>query len=652
MGQTTAPPGRPHDLGSAADLLSVIEAMRVRMRELEQRHHIDRVALEAIRHNPFDAIWALDRAREVLFVNDRFGVPRHGGLARSTDLGAFLFAPAVLASLEPYYERAFAGEEVRFELEIDEPDGLHHHDVSMVPIREGARIETVAAFSRDVTALVRARESALAGEARLRSVIESSAAGVLLLSEVRSASGEILEFTIVDLNAPMAAFLNADAASLRGTPFLQTYAAAQRFGDKLLAVARGAAAETFDLVLGHEAGARAYRARIARVPAGLVLSVVDVTEQRVLQQRLALDDRLAALGRLAAGVAHELNNPLTWMLGNLEDLREWMDAKEDPAAKRLVEETLEGAERLRAIVQDLRIGSTPAPDPQELDVAPTILAALRMAAHAVPPHAHVDLDLEPALPRVRADSARLAQVLLNLLLNAAHAVAASERGDAHVLVTARAVEGAVAIKVRDTGCGMDPSTRDRLFEPFFTERRASGGTGLGLWLCRQIITGYGGTIEVESVRHQGTTVTICLPSAGAALGPPTARPGTRPIETRRRVLVIDDEPLLGRSLRRMLSAHEVVLADDALAALDRIDRGEPFDVVLCDLTMPGFDGMQVLEHLERAHRSLLPRLVMMSGGTSPAIEHQLRRRGIPLLAKPFPRDELLRTVARVSEGEP
>jgi signal transduction histidine kinase len=281
-----------------------------------------------------------------------------------------------------------------------------------------------------------------------------------------------------------------------------------------------------------EASERAAR-RYHSVLEGMVLArTADLAEANVqlqdslrqlqeTQEQLLFADRLASVGRLAAGVAHEINNPLSFILSNLRfaqgELKDLRGAPSEEARQELLAalgEAHEGAERVRLIAQDLKTLSRP--DDVALcavDLAAVVRGAAKMAHHEVRDRARLVQECD-GVPPVRANAARLGQVFLNLFLNAAHAIEPGRVRENEIRVVARvSAPGRVTVEVRDTGSGIPVEHLGRIFEPFFTTKPVGMGTGLGLSVCRRIITALDGDIRVESERGRGTTFFITLPAA-------------------------------------------------------------------------------------------------------------------------------------------
>ena len=257
---------------------------------------------------------------------------------------------------------------------------------------------------------------------------------------------------------------------------------------------------------------------------GVVLQVVltysDITDRRGFEARLAVTDRLAAMGTLAAGIAHEINNPLAYITANLAYAEEELG---DPAAltdpRRLMEirlalqEARDGATRVRNIVTDMRALARGDKMHRPTDVIHVLKAAIAALASELRPRARLVTRLNP-LPPVNADEARLGQVFISLLLNASEAMTSDAPADNEITVTT-ATDGhrSVTVEVRDTGVGIPPELHQRIFEPFFNANPVGKGKGLGLAICHHIITEMGGTITVESVPNEGTTFKVTLPTS-------------------------------------------------------------------------------------------------------------------------------------------
>jgi signal transduction histidine kinase len=351
-------------------------------------------------------------------------------------------------------------------------------------------------------------------------------------------------------------------------------------------------------------------------------------EHHELQAHLALTDRLTSLGTLAAGVAHEINNPLAYVLLEIDFARaELADLLGDSGGDRgrkvslALDRVSEGAGGIRDIVRGLKTFSRPeSATLASLDVARVLEAALGMIEHELRHTARLVRQIEP-VPRVFVNEGRLGQVFLNLLLNALQALpeGRAEQNEIRVVVRSPTAER-VVVEVHDNGAGIEERVLARIFEPFFTTKPVGVGTGLGLSICHGIVTSFGGTLSLESEPGHGSVFRVELPAAAPTATvplssvPPPA-PSSRPPTAGGRILVIDDEPAVGLSLVRLLASEGVVVAvGSAREALERIESGERFDVLLCDLMMPGMDAQGLHDELCKIAPTQAKRMIFMTGG--------------------------------------
>ncbi len=384
-------------------------------------------------------------------------------------------------------------------------------------------------------------------------------------------------------------------------------------------------------------------------PARLVV-VRDVTERHRLDEQLALADRMASIGTVAAGVAHEINNPLAYVRMNLEvAARELAGAGGPAEAAECVRVAIEGAERVRGIVRNLSTLSRVEEDGLEaVDLTALLESTLTLAASALTPKARVVRRYDPA-PRALGTAGRLGQVFLNLVLNAADAIPDGAAGDHEVRVsTATGADGRAIVEIADTGGGIAAEHAGRVFDPFFTTKPVGAGTGLGLAICHRIVTGLGGEIAFTARAGGGTVFRVSLPPASnvEVASPVAGAPSPSP---RGRVLVVDDEPALLRSLRAMLGTdHEVVTASSGQEALEVLRDDARFDVVLTDLMMPIVTGMDLYDAIRHAHPEMERRIVFMTGGAfTPRAREFLATVPNRCMEKPFERSRLLTTLGEI-----
>ncbi|MBI5515818.1 MAG: response regulator [Deltaproteobacteria bacterium] len=425
-----------------------------------------------------------------------------------------------------------------------------------------------------------------------------------------------------------------------GTPAVWNPAAERLFGEpgaELLGplpagVSAGASFRDQELEWVSREGVRAYLS-VTSVPLGeaeglelgTLAVFLDLTERRKIEARLRAADRMASLGTLAAGVAHEINNPLAYVIGNLELLELELPGLValSPPGRALgladaLREARAGSERVRAIVQSLRTFSRGDDERRgAVDIHRVLDGALGMTRNSLRFRARVVRDYGP-VELVEGNEGQLAQVFLNLVVNAGQAMPEGA-ADHHELRISTRQEGpgCVSVEVRDTGCGIPREVLPRVFDPFFTTKAVGEGTGLGLAICHGIVRAHGGEITVESELNRGTVFRVLLPTAQGArpvtsVPPPTEVPGDAP---RGRVLVVDDEPSIGRMIELLLGPeHGVDVVGNGTQALDRLLAGERYDVILCDLVMPVMTGMDLYERLAVGAPEALARMVFMTGG--------------------------------------
>ncbi|MCX5742246.1 MAG: response regulator [Proteobacteria bacterium] len=353
----------------------------------------------------------------------------------------------------------------------------------------------------------------------------------------------------------------------------------------------------------------------------LVIVARDITEQKQAEIQLVISDRMASVGTLAAGVAHEINNPLTSVITNL-------DLASDELARLAETITLpidledemrdarHGAERVREIVRDLKMFSRSEEERSgPVDVDRVLDSTLRMAWNELRHRARIIKAYAKDLPQVHANESRLGQVFLNLLINAAHAIPEGNYLANEIRVTTELRGEHVIISIADTGSGIAHEVRPRLFTPFFTTKPVGVGTGLGLAISLKIVTTLGGTITFDSEVGHGTAFHVSLPALTAIELPVVSRVTTRKEARRGSVLVIDDDVQLGQAIRRYLSAyHDVLVVQSGATALALMAEGARYDVVLCDLMMPQITGMELFTQLAAFAPEQAERIVFLTGG--------------------------------------
>jgi len=397
----------------------------------------------------------------------------------------------------------------------------------------------------------------------------------------------------------------------------------------------------------------------------------DVTERKRMEIKLLEADRLTALGVLSAGVAHEINNPLAYVLLNLEYLkRELPKAAGDPSRIESlmvrVQDACHGADRVASIVRDLRTfarGEETARQPVSLETV--IEAAVNIAYPEMRLRARLERRYQ-TVPAVDGNGGRLEQVFLNLLLNASQAFPEDSEEDNLIRVSLRSEGDHVVAEVYDNGPGIAPELLGRIFDPFFTTKPVGVGTGLGLPICRGIVQTHGGEITVDSKPGAGAMFTLRFPASKSSPIMPSRKSDRSPGEAgkereRGRVLVVDDESVVAHTLKVLLQGeHDLVVAQSGAEALELLHdeaAGSTYDAILCDLMMPGMTGMELFEVLRREYPALVSRVVFMTGGVSMLrVSEFLDSVPNAKFEKPFDIAELRRTlhglVAKVRGKQP
>jgi nitrogen-specific signal transduction histidine kinase/BarA-like signal transduction histidine kinase len=387
----------------------------------------------------------------------------------------------------------------------------------------------------------------------------------------------------------------------------------------------------------------------------------DVTEREQATQKLLLNDRLAAIGTLAAGAAHEINNPLTYAMINsehvLRKLRVLVAEASPPDAMGALPtlldslvQAIDGMTRIREIVRNLMTFSQGTVESRALvDVRSVVESSIQMALHEVVHRARLVRDLAE-VPPVEANEARLGQVFLNLIVNAAQAIPEGDTRRHEVRIATRTDDtGNVVVEVGDTGMGIAPDVIPRIFDPFFTSKRPGEGVGLGLSISLGTVKSLGGDIHVTSDPKRGTLFRVVLPSAKGWRSSPPASQREAAVVERKRMLVIDDDCRVGAALERALSSvAEVEATVDVRAALARLASGERWDVILCDLLMPETSGMDLYREALRIAPDAAAHIVFMTAGafTSRARAFLQGVRN-PCLEKPLDMGQLRSLIARV-----
>lgn len=350
-----------------------------------------------------------------------------------------------------------------------------------------------------------------------------------------------------------------------------------------------------------------------------ILTIRDLTERKRLEAQLMFADRIASLGRMAAGIGHEINNPLCYVAGNIEYLRDRLTSLVASTAERTeceesLSEALAGCRRIETIVRDLGMLARSREDEEKrAEISSVLDSSIRVATNEIRHRAQLIRDYGE-LPPAAISTTRLGQVILSLLVNAAHAIPPGHANDNRITLRTSLMDGRIEIAISDTGSGMTPDVLQNIFAPFYTTKPHGEGTGLGLSICQNIITSAGGEIMVESEPEEGTTFRLFLPvcdekpaSVEAADTPASSHHG------RARILVVEDDESVSKFIERVLHDHSVSVIRNGPAAIEWCCREWP-DLVLCDVMMPDIRGDEIYEAVRQREPRMADRFVFMTGG--------------------------------------
>ncbi len=594
-----------------------ITATRRTERELQESVELYRTL---VNHLPQAAVVMFDRTQKILFAGG-------GGLAL-IGLGSFVEGMQASELASPHTLGAYVAALAGTSTQILAERGGRKFDVQVVPVRnKRGQVFAGLIVGQDITVQTARLDELQKAKEELRLTIENAPIGMAVCS---------LDGGFIEVNRALCEIVGYSADELVTKTFQEIthpedlapdLVVAQQFNDGTIA--------------GHKRAKRYVRkdGTVANVvlhtsllrdehgkPLHVVAQVVDLTEKKKLEEHLLVTDRMASIGTLAAGIAHEINNPLSYLMMNLDNLADHLRKHTEATPTGPLREMLDvvseargGADRIRKIVRGMKAFSRPeVTEVLALNVRDSIDAAVGLVENELRHRARI-VRIFGEVPLVDAEEGRLTQVFINLLTNAAHAIPEGNAAKNQIcLITRTGAGGEAIIEVADTGLGIDPANLPRIFDPFFTTHALESGTGLGLSISHGIISSFGGTVTVRSVVGKGSVFRITLPPSQAA---PTIeveakveraaslRPGPR-----RRILVVDDDEMVGKALARGLKKeHDVTVVASGRAAAELL-RCEPFDFVLCDLMMPEMTGMELHAALAKSDSEVASRFVFMTGG--------------------------------------
>lgn len=639
---------------------------RARHQQLEaENRHQSRFALIAATAS--DQIVTLNYRGHITFINpvgERL-LARADGSVLGQPYARWV-APEFRAAWMAAVAAAAAGQELKpFDVEVERADGARREVEVLLRRLNDTELQCLG---RDLTETRRAQRELARQELQLRTIVDSMAEGLVVIDA---------DQTVVSLNPAAEKILGVNRTALLGTALTTDWNCTLPDGSRLdpeaypinRTLRTGMGCDAFKLsVLGGD-GQRRWLSVNSRVLSGdapgtpqqVIATFTDITarhaaeqQQHQLEEQLRRSETLRALGTLAGGVAHDFNNLLACILGNAD-----LTLAELPPEHPVAENTREiataarrGADLVRRILSFSRPQTT---QRDTLFLSSVVEEAALVAAKVMPPGVRFQRRIAPGERPIHGDRTQWHQVLVNLCTNAAHAL--EERGGELVIEVAPAeaeaqpplkAGPAVRLTVRDTGCGMEPATLARVFEPFFSTKGPGRGTGLGMAIVNSVVQAHEGRIAIESVLGRGTRIDVLLPAAGLdpAAATATGGPGESPRGWGERVLVVDDDPsvlrLLDRALRQL--GYEVTAVSSPLVARERL-REQPghFRLLLTDLSMPEQSGVDLALGV-RAEFPGLP--IVIVTGYGPTADQQLARSGgqFPVLSKPLDLPELARTL--------
>jgi len=572
---------------------------------------------------------------------------------RELDLGALSSGVGRFddAAADDLLARTRAGEDIRVEWHSrTKSGGLRWFEVVAKRVTIGGH-DRILSLARDIGDRKVAEEALVASEEQYRAMFNASIDGLALWD----AAGEL-----VDTNPAlwrMYGYDEPDPSALRHSEwsgpaypsdFIGAVAAGEPRDRDIQTVRKGGSVMEIELHgIPMQYRGQPHVLTIARDVTDKKRAAEELARQREsLHQR----EKLAALGSLLAGVAHELNNPLSVVVARAVLLEERGDAATQSAAKKI----RVAAERCARIVRTfLAMARQQRPERGPVAMNDVVTEALDLAAYPIRTSSiDVVLDLAPDVPAIEADADQLHQVLLNLVINAQQSLQ-EQAGERRIRIATMfdALTQTVRVTVADNGPGIPPEVRARVFEPYFTTKPS--GTGVGLAVSLGIVEAHGGTLSVDRAAEGGAAFTFALPVGGAERPPTPDDAVEPPRDLNHAILVVDDEPEIREMLAEILRGadHEVTTAASGREALARI-AAERYDVVVTDIRMPDIDGRALFQQIRERWPRLASRVVFVTGDTlTPALRQFVANSGRPTIEKPFLPGDVRRIVGALAAGE-
>jgi PAS domain S-box-containing protein len=528
---------------------------------------------------------------------------------------------------------------------------------SAFPLRtESGKIIGFRGVARDVTERVRMEESLKDSEEKFRTLAEESPNMIFInkmgpLMYANMKCEEIMGYKRKELYSRDFDFLTLIAPEFR-----------ERIKASFGHHVRGLESETLEYALLNKEGKRIDAILATKLityegePA-ILGTVTDITERkraeeerRQLEQKAQFASRLASVGELASGVAHEINNPLTGVIGYAHLLLTRKDMPQD--IRHDLDTINEGAQRVAGIVRKLlTFAGQQKPEQRFANINEIISTTLDLRAYELASN-NIRVAFQSArdLPMTIVDPGQLQQVFLNLIINAETEMKLAH-GRGKLSIKTEHIGNKIRISFKDNGPGIAKENLEKIFNPFFTTREVGQGTGLGLNLCHGIITEHKGRIWAESRLGRGATFFVELPIVtedrqSVLLEPPAKEPER---VTKAKILVIDDEPLVRQLVSRVLSeeGHKVEAVDNAEDALKRI-KSKRYSLILLDIKMPGMGGIELYKQLQEIAPSLKKRVVFVTGDVmGKRTTDFLAKTKAPYITKPFDTEKLKTEINRI-----
>ena len=593
-----------------------------------------------------DAIYTLDAKGTFTSANDATcrisGYDRETLLGRNTQL---VMAPEDVDAVKREFRQALEGESRRYECHIVARGGDRRLlSVTNTPIRHGNRVIGVLGIARDVTE-ERGRALALErSEARYTRLFESASDAIFTVDD---------QARFTSVNYALEASVGRPRAELLGKSFTEVIDARDR--DAMMELFRatltGQRQRGNFRYQGANGDSRAGGAITAPIQeqgrvVGVLGVVRDVTDEQRLTEQLLQQEKLAAIGQLVSGVAHELNNPLAGVMAFSQLLLATPET--DPDVKSALETIhMESKRAARIVTNLLTFARQHPPERRDADLNQLLLDTLELRRYALRvQQIEIELDLDESLPPTWADGFQLQQVFLNVIANAEHALD-GWAGEKRIRLRTERRGGMLVTTIADTGPGIPHEIADRIFNPFYTTKPVGQGTGLGLSISHGIVREHGGRIELRPQEGGGAAFVIELPlTARVQTTDPPRGPAPLPASGTRTVLIVDDEPSIRIALSGYLSSlgHAVDAVGSGEDALDRVAERR-YDAVLLDLRMPGLPGDVVYQRIKAANPAQASRIVFITGDVqSEAANAFIRSTGRPFLSKPFMLDDVGRAL--------